>query len=59
MDPVALNALQLCIDEQLNSNRNGNLSNGMAYKEVFLEKLEGKNFVNKIEMLMAVLAEAV
>ena len=31
---------------------------GIEYKPIRLEKLEGKNFLNKMEMLMAVLANA-
>lgn len=30
---------------------------GVKYKTVRLDKLEGKNFLNKMEMLMAVLAD--
>ncbi len=32
--------------------------NGVTYKVVRLDRLEGKNFLNKMEMLMAVLADA-
>lgn len=31
---------------------------GVKYKVVRLDRLEGKNFLNKMEMLMAVLADA-
>ena len=31
---------------------------GVIYKPIKVEKLEGKNFLNKMEMLMAVLADA-
>lgn len=33
--------------------------NGVKYKSIRLDKLEGKNFLNKMEMLMAVLSEAI
>jgi len=31
---------------------------GIIYKPIKLDRLEGKNFLNKIEMLMAVLGDA-
>jgi hypothetical protein len=33
-------------------------SHGTIYKTVRLDKLEGKNFLNKMEMLMAVLTDS-
>jgi hypothetical protein len=33
-------------------------SNDMVYKRINLDDLEGKNFANKMELLMAVLADA-
>jgi len=35
----------------------GDTSGGIIYKQIKWERLEGKNFLNKMELLMAVLSD--
>jgi mediator of RNA polymerase II transcription subunit 17 len=44
--------------EPFNTDQPFESAEGILYKPIRLDKLEGKNFLNKMEMLMAVLADA-